>query len=83
MGVRRCQVTIGPDDDGISHSTDVEAASFYEAAVVGIEALQRDGWTPTWITSQMDAETTVRLAESLRVATLAAPRSPSCPHGAR
>lgn len=50
MAVRRCRVVIGPDVvDGISQAVEVEASSLYEAAVAGLDALQRDSWTPAYV----------------------------------
>lgn len=50
MAVRHCKVMAGPDvTDGLSQAIEVEAESLYEAAVAGLDALQRDSWTPAFV----------------------------------
>jgi hypothetical protein len=47
MPARRCRVIAGPDPiDGLVHEIEVEATTLYEATIAGLEALQREEWTP-------------------------------------
>jgi hypothetical protein len=43
MAVRSCRVTVC-DENGVSHSADVMAASLYEAVALGLAAMRGDGW---------------------------------------
>jgi hypothetical protein len=46
MPLRSCTVSFtGPS--GVVHSVEVMAESLYEAAVLGLNALRRDGWVAT------------------------------------
>ena len=43
MGVRSCRVTM-QDNDGISHTVEVTAATLYEAVAQGLAALRGREW---------------------------------------
>ena len=44
MGINNCRVTI-TDMDGIEHTTEVTAATLYEAVAVGIKTIKGSEWT--------------------------------------
>jgi hypothetical protein len=43
MSVRSCKVTI-QDMDGVNHTVEVTAATFYEAVALGMAAIRTDEW---------------------------------------
>jgi hypothetical protein len=86
MGARWCKVVVGPDVvDGISHAIEVEASSLYEAAVAGLDALQRDSWTPAYVGDVTPITVTVDetgVVHTLRVQSIKAwlARTAGAPH---